>query len=312
VLTALGLGAVAVAWTPLEYPAWLPRAGAVAITTSYAFGLAARTRGPRFAAGGLALLGAGGAVVAKMPVLVAGAAVSTAVLAAVLGVMATRPSARFAGVVREYAVALAVAAVGALAVEAYQPQVSLLRVRYMVLGLSILVAVLIAYRLGGGYHGLGRRGALVAVAGVVVLLGTVGYAELLSRWGSETLVANLQQMVIDARTTLRALPRPTEVLVGFPALAWGVFTRARRRQGWWITAFGAAGLAVVSVSLLNPRMSLVEAGLTLLYSGALGLVLGYVLIRADAPVTGARGRGAGQADEAGALRREPGRMRPMP
>ena len=311
VLTALGLGAVAVAWTPLEYPAWLPRAGAVAITTSYAFGLASRTGGPRFFAGGLALVGAGGAVVAKMPVLVAGAAVSTAVLAAVLGVLATRPAARFVGVVREYAVALAVAGAGALAVEAYQPEVSLLRVRYLTLGLSILVAVLIAYRLGGGFHGLGRRGALVAVAGVVLLLGTLVYAEALSRWGSDTLVTHVQQMVIDARTTLRAVPRPTEVLVGFPALAWGVFTRARRRQGWWMTAFGAAGLAVVSVSLLNPRMSLVEAGLTLLYGGVLGLLLGCVLIRVDAHVTGARGRGARQAEEAAALRPEPGRMRPM-
>jgi hypothetical protein len=78
-----------------------------------------------------------------------------------------------------------------------------------------------------------------------------------------------------------------------------------------MTAFGAAGLAVVSVSLLNPRMSLVEAGLTLLYGGALGLVLGYVLIRVDAHVTGVRSRGARQAEEAAALRPEPGRMRPM-
>ena len=51
------------------------------------------------------------AVVSAVPVLLAGAAVSTAAVGAVLGVLATKPAARFPEVVREVLIATAVAAV---------------------------------------------------------------------------------------------------------------------------------------------------------------------------------------------------------
>jgi hypothetical protein len=107
------------------------------------------------------------------------------------------------------------------------------------------------------------------------------------------------------------VPRPIEVLLGFPALAWGVSTRARRRQGWWVCAFGAPGLSVVAVSLLDPDMALLEAGLSVLYSLGLGLLVGYGVIRADLFLTGARGRRARQLEELAAHRPEPGRLQPL-
>ena len=82
------------------------------------------------------------------------------------------------------------------------------------------------------------------------------------------------------------------LLLGVPALAWGVSTRARRRQGWWGTGFGAAGLALVTSSLLDGRVSLLEVGLGTAYSLVVGLLLGYLVIRADSFLSGARGRRA--------------------
>jgi peptidoglycan/LPS O-acetylase OafA/YrhL len=107
------------------------------------------------------------------------------------------------------------------------------------------------------------------------------------------------------------VPRPIEVLLGFPALAWGVSTRARRRQGWWVCAFGAAGLAVLAVSLLDPGTTLLEEGLSVLFSLGLGLLVGYAVIRADLYLTGARGRRARQLEELAAHRPEPGRFQPL-
>jgi hypothetical protein len=66
-------------------------------------------------------------------------------------------------------------------------------------------------------------------------------------------------------------------------------------------------LSVVTVSLLNPRLSLTEAGLRLLYGFVLGMLVGYLVIRADSFFAGTRGRGARRAESAAAHRPEPGR-----
>ena len=303
---ALGLG-----WTRLAHPSWVPTAGAVVVTTSYTYALTARTGGRPLLSGFLALLAATLAVLLRTPVLLSGAAVMTAVVAAVLGVMATTPAARFLGVLRETLVAVLVTVVGAFAVEAYQPEVSLARVGYVVLGLSLLMALGLVYRLGAGFHGLGNRGTITVVSGVVLLGVSLLYTEALARWGSPGVAASIDSAAAQLRAAIHAVPRPIEVLVGFPALAWGVSTRARRRQGWWVSAFGAAGLAVVAVSLLNPDTTLVETGLSLSYSAVLGLGLGYLVIRADRFLTGTRGRRARRLEEAAAHRPEPGRTQSL-
>jgi hypothetical protein len=307
-LTILAAVAMVLAWTTFEPPTWLPTAGACTVSTTYASGLAVRTGGRPLVAGALAVVVTVTAVVSGLPVLLAGSAVCTAALAAVLSVMATKAAAGFAGVLRECLIAIVLAGVGAFAVEAYQAPVSPDRTRYLVLGLSLLGALGLVYRLGAGLHGLGRRGAIMVIGGIGLLFVTLAYTEALAHWGSPTLIDNLHQATADIRSEIGAVPRPIEFLLSFPALAWGISTRARRRQGWWVCAFAAAGLAVVSLSLLNPRTSLAEAGLSLAYSAALGLALGYLVIRADKFLTGARGRRARRLEEASAHRPEPDRI----
>jgi hypothetical protein len=311
VLAAAATLALAAAWTPLDVPVWVPTAASVAVTTLFAYALAFRTGGRPWLSGGLGLVLSLVAVLSGLPVLLAGAAVGTAALGSVLAVMSTVPAAGYARVVLECLVATAVAAVTALAVHAYGAQVSAERAGYLVLGLSLAGVLGLVYRLGAGWHGLGRRGALMLLSGVVLLSVSLAYSEALARWGSPDVIASIDQLARDVRDAAIAVPRPVAVLVGFPALAWGVSTRARRRQGWWVCAFGAAAMAVVSSSLVPPRMSLEEAALTIGYSGVLGLLLGYLLVRADAFVTGTRGRRARRAEEAAAHRPEPGRMQPL-
>jgi hypothetical protein len=311
VLAAAAALALAVTWTPVVVPAWVPTAAAVAVTTLFTYALAYRTGGRPWLSGGLALVLCLVAILSGLPVLLAGASVGTAALGAVLAVMATVPAAGYPRVVVECLVATAVAAVTALAVHAYGAQVSAERAGYLVLGLSLAGVLGLVYRLGAGWHGLGRRGALMLLSGVVLLSVSLAYSEALARWGAPDVIARIDQLARDVRAVAIAVPRPVAVLVGFPALAWGVSTRARRRQGWWVCAFGAAAMAVVTSSLVPGRRSLEEAGLAVAYSGLLGLLLGYLLVRADQFLTGTRGRRARRAEEAAAHRPEPGRMRPL-
>ncbi len=312
-LVLASVAAVALGWwapAPLSgtLPGWLPSAGAVGVSTCYAVGLGARTGGRPFVAGFLALGIGLAAVLSGLPVLVAAVSVGTAALAAVLGVLATTPAARFRGVVREVAVAVVTVGFGALAAAAYRPQVSQQRVGYLCLGLALLGVIAVVYRLGAGLPGLGRRGLVMVVGGLVLLAVTLAYSQALARWGSPGMVDAVRHGSEQVRATVGAVPRPVELLLGFPALVWGVSIRARRRQGWWVCVFGAAGLAVPAVALLDPNRTLRQAGLGLVYSAAGGMLLGYLVIRIDAFLSGTRGRRARQAEQAAAHRPEPGRM----
>lgn len=308
---AAGFVAVALPWAGAEPPEIVPLAGAVALTTLFTHGLAVRTGGRPLLSGGLALVLAGAAAVLQTPVLLAGAAVGTAVVTAVLAVMATTPAAGFPAVIREVSVAALVGVVGAFGVRAYGAEVSLERTAYLAIGFSLLGAITLVYRLGAGLQGLGRRGFVMLVSGVGLLTVTLAYTEALAKWGSPALIASIDGTFETLRDVAGAVPRPIEVLLGFPALAWGVSTRARRRQGWWVCAFGAAGLAVLAVSLLDPGTTLLEEALSVIYSLVLGLLVGYLVIRADLYLTGARGRRARQLEELAAHRPEPGRFQPL-
>lgn len=312
-LTALGAGFVAVVlpWTGADFPDAVGLGGAVAITTLFTHGLAVRTGGRPILSGGLALVLAGGAVALQSSVLLAGAAVATAVVTAVLAVMATTPAAGFAAVIKEVSLAAGVGVVGAFAVRAYGAEVSLERTAYLAIGFSLLGALALVYRLGAGLQGLGRRGFVMIFSGVGLLTVTLAYTAALAQWGSPALIESIDTTFDTLRDAVGAVPRPIEVLLGFPALAWGVSTRARRRQGWWVCAFGAAGLAVLAVSLLDPGTTLLEEALSVLYSLVLGLLVGYAVIRADLYLTGARGRRARQLEELAAHRPEPGRFEPL-
>ena len=310
-LVLLGVVAVAVVWTSYDVPGWVPNAGAVTLTTAYAVALAVRTGGRPVLTGAVALVLAAAAVLTQQPMLLAAAAVSTATIGAVLGVMVTHPAARVPAVARECLVGVLVAVVAAFAASAYGARVSLERSGYLVLGLSLLGALALAHRLAAGLHGLGRRGTVMLVSGIGLLAVSLAYTEALGRWGSPELVDTFERSTRDLRELIGAVPRPTEFLLGIPALAWGVSTRARRRQGWWGTGFGAAGLAVVATGLLGPQVSLLEVGLATAYSLVAGLLLGYLVIRADGFLSGARGRRARRMEEASAHRPEPRRTHPL-
>ena len=310
-LALAGTAAVVVPWTPYDLPGWTTPAGAVAVTTSFALALAVRTGGRPVLVGALTLALSLTAVLSARPVLLASAAVCTATIGAVLGVMATTPAARFPSVARECLLAVAVAVAAAFAADAYEAPVSTGRAGYLVLGLALLGALALAHRLAAGLHGLGRRGLVMLVSGIGLLAVSLAYTEALGHWGSKELVDTFERGTRDLRDLVGAVPRPTEFLLGVPALAWGVSTRARRRQGWWGTGFGAGGLAVVATGLLGGRVVLLEAGLATVYSLAVGLLLGYLVIRADSFLSGARGRRARRAEEASAHRPEPGRTHPL-
>ena len=306
--TAVGLALCALGWTDLGVPSWVTYVGAILISTSYAVGLAARTGGRPVYCGIVAAVLSVAAVVTEEPIMLSGVAVGTAVLAAVLGVMATKPAARYRFAAREVTLAALVAAVGAFAVEAYQAPVSLERANYLALGVALLGALGLVVRLGAGLHGLGRRGAATVLGGTLLLFVVLAYTEALSRWGTGELTSSVDDAVDMIRDAIGAVPRPTEFLLGFPALAWGVSIRARRRQGWWVCAFGAAGLAVVATALLDAELALSEAGLGLGYSLVLGLVIGFLVVRADSFLTGTRGRRARRLEERAAHRPEPERL----
>ena len=285
--------------------------GALVVTTTYTWVLAARTGGrPVLFA---ALVAAMGVVVLVTDItrLRTGAAVLTCSEAAVLGVMTTVPAQRFAHAVRECSLAVVTAGLGALATVAWEPAVSLVRFEYTTLVLALIGAFVLVYRLGAGLHGLGRRGLLAVLVGGVVLVVTLAYAELLRRYGPGGFVDDLLSGVHWSRDHLGAFPRPIETVLGVPALAWGCHMRARRRQGWWVCAFGVAATTPVANALMNPEIGLLEVVLSVVYGLVIGLAIGYALIRADLALTGPRGRRARRAEEERALRPEPARTRPL-
>lgn len=305
-----GLGALVAAMVPVG-PVWLDGAGAVAVSSGYAWALAARTGGRPLVFGGLALAMGVAVVYTDESVLRTGAAVLTCVVTAVLSVMATVPAVRFVQAAREVVIALVIASIGALATVGFEPVLTLARFEYTTLGLALLGAFGVVYRLGAGLHGLGRRGLLIVVVGTVVLAVTLAYAELLRRYGTPSLVESLFDLVKWSRANLGAFPRPIESVLGIPALAWGCHMRARRRQGWWVCAFGVAATAPVAQALLNPSITLVESGLSVVYGVVVGLALGFVVIRVDLALTGPRGLRARRAEEAAAVRPEPSRTRAL-
>lgn len=264
--------------------------GAVALTTAYVYGLAARTGGRPFICAALGLVLGIAVFVVGSNEMRTGAAVMMAAVSAVFAVMGTTPAVTFARAARECAVAAIIAALGSLAAIGYAPVVTVNRFQYTVLVFALIGVFLLVYRLGAGLHGLGRRGFATVSAGAILLLATLLYAEAIRRYGTPGLVGTLRDGVVWMREHLGGYPRPIEALLGVPALAWGTHMRARRRQGWWVCAFGVAATAPMASTFVNPEVSVVEGVLSICYSLVVGLALGYVVIGADLFLTGGRGR----------------------
>jgi hypothetical protein len=287
------------------------RAAAGLLAGVLAVGLAARSGARPWLPGCLTIGGAVAAGVTALPLLLAAMAVVTGVIGAVLAVMATTPAATFARAVREVLVAVLLSAATALGVAGWAAPMSVVRYGYVALALALLGALALVYSLGAGLHGLGGRGTLVAVAAVLLLAIALAYSEALARWGSPELIAWADGLRAGIRETMHAVPHPIEVLLGVPALAWGVVLRARRRQGWWVTAFGTTLTAPMNTRLVDQGVGLVTTGLSLVYSLVIGLLLSWLVIRVDRSLTGPHGRRSRRDDQAGAHRPEPSRAAPL-
>jgi hypothetical protein len=291
-----------------EPPGWLDGAGAVAVVTALSWLLATRTAGRAIISAGLALVLGVASLLIGGRVLPTGAAVLTCVVGSVYAVMVTVPAITWLKAVREAVIATLVAAVTAFAAVGFEPTVAAERFDIAALLLALALVFTIVYRLGAGLHGLGRRGLVIVAIGLAVLVATLAYAELLRRYGAQTFVSSVLDFADATTDRIGAFPRPLVVLLGIPALVWGTHVRARRRQGWWVCAFGVAATVPFASGLMSPDSSYAEAGLRAAYSLVLGLVIGYVVIRVDLALTGPKGRRGRRAEEAGAHRPEPSRF----
>lgn len=292
-------------------PTYTPMVGAAAVTTVLCGLLAHRIGGHTVAAGVFAVVAAALAVVTGWTWLLAGVVALTAFAATVLAVVATRPAKTPLHVVGEYVVAIGVALLGAVAVAAYAAPLKPVMLGHVVLLTSLVATLWVAHRLGGGVHGLGKRGALVIVFAVLVLVVGLAYGEALRRWGSPGVIESVEAARQTTVNLLGAVPRPLELFIGFPALVWGLATRAKLRQGWWICAFGCLGTSGVATSLAGPNAQPGQELLSTLYSVLLGLLLGFLVWRIDRLLTGPRGRRARGAERRLPLRPEPSRSRPL-
>jgi hypothetical protein len=145
----------------------------------------------------------------------------------------------------------------------------------------------------------------------VLLLVVLVYTAALTRYGSPELVLQVRLGQDWMREHLGGVPHTVEALVGIPALVWGVSMRSRRRQGWWVCAFGAAATAPVAHRLLGNDVFSPEMGLAAAYTLVLGVLLGYVLIRLERLFTGRPRRRTAHAAQVVFSREEPGRLKPL-
>lgn len=307
-LIALAVGLVTL--DTLEEPVLARQSLAAALGVVLAVGLARRSGGRVSVALVLAVVVGATAVATQWPLLLAGAAVATGVLAGCLAVLGTRPGPTFPAVVREVVIALLVATAGGIGAAGFAVRVDTERFAYTVLGLTLVSTVALVYRLGGGLHSLGRRGLILAGGALVLFVVVVVYTAALTRYGSPELVLEVRKAQDWTRDHLGGVPHPVEALVGVPALAWGVSLRSRRRQGWWACVFGTAATAHVASDLVDAGDPGLSTALAAAYSLVLGLILAFALIRLERLLTGRTGRRAAD-DRAIPPREEPGRLQPL-
>lgn len=321
-LGVLVLGTAALVWTAINgvfsgsstvsqlgpAPEWLDGVGAVAVVTALSWLLATRTAGRALVSAGLALVLGVASLLIGGRVLPTGAAVMTCVVGGVYAVMVTVPAITWWKAVREALVATLISAITAFAAVGFEPTVATERFDIAALLVALALVLTIVYRLGAGLHGLGRRGLITVAIGIAVLVGTLAYAELLRRYGAQSFVSSVLDFAEETSARIGAFPRPLVVFLGIPALVWGTHVRARRRQGWWVCAFGVAATVPLASGLVAPDSSYLEAALRAAYSLVLGLLIGYLVIRTDLALTGPRGRRGRRAEEAGPHRPEPSRF----
>jgi hypothetical protein len=177
----------------------------------------------------------------------------------------------------------------------------------LVLALVLLAGFALAWRLGHGVRSLGRRGIVLIIGAVVVLATSVAYTQAIRAWGSPGVIDSVTDTRAWLSEHLGAVPRPIEALVGFPALVWGVAIRLRRRQGWWMCAFGGLGAAGLATIVDPAATPFVDSFAASAYDLVIGGSLGLLLLLLDRLLTSKRGRRSDVGPDA-ALRPEPPRF----
>lgn len=296
----------------VDVPDRLPGAGSALLTVLFMVGLSHRCGGRVVLWGGLTLIATALWLVWSPSWLTAAMAVVAAVSAGVLAVMSTRPAATWWRASIEALIAAAVAGTGAVAVAGFQAEVLTQRFNVAVHLLSLVLTIGVVWGLGAGLHGLGRRGLAMILGGALLVTFVLVYGAVLRTYGSDAITGTVEDTVAWMRDTFGGVPRPTEVLVGFPALVWGVSTRSGRRQGWWMCAFGVIGTGTITTSLVSPAAVVDYVALSSVYSVVLGILLGLVVRRVDQLLTGGgSGRRSRRDDAETQIRPEPPRSVPL-
>ncbi len=289
----------------------VPRCGAAVATWLAMLLVARRVRGRPFLLAPFAGVGLGLVVAFPEPWVLAAGAVVAATTFGVLGVVATRPAGA-AGGLRELVLAVLCGLAGAVAVDGYDVVLHPDRSRFVVLVLALGFALLLAGRVCADHRGLGGLGVLAVVGVIVVLLGAAGYVYALQQWGSAGVVDALVGAKRSVRSALGAWPPPVAAVVGMPALVWGCTVRRRRRSGWWVSAFGALGVASAAMAFAVPaHRPLTESLLGVGYAAGIGAVVGLLLVGMNRLFTGGNSRARRVRRSPYADVPEPGRLRPL-
>ncbi|MBW9207591.1 hypothetical protein KV102_07400 [Mumia sp. zg.B53] len=318
-LRAAGVSGLFLAWlagfavaltsvAAVGFPDGYARYGAALLAVVFTAGVARRSGGRSALWATLVAILSAIALLTEWSWAMAAASVLTATFGAVLAVLMTRPAESVSAVVREYTIALVVATSAAVAVAAWNAPLVYQRYYLLVLGAALAATFGIVWSLGAGLHGLGRRGVALIVGGAGLVAVLLVYGTIVRSYGSPGVVEAIDDAVVWLRETIGGVPRPTEVLIGFPALVWGVSTRSNRRQGWWMCAFGVVGTAVMATALGSPNADTTYVALSTLYSAILGLGLGLAIRALDPGSTSRSGRRAARRDGDTFVRPEPPRF----
>lgn len=283
---------------------------AVAFVTMATTGLWARLGSPIWAAAGVVAVYGGVAVGLQNTLMLRGATLMTAAVTAVFAVLITVPASRFRHALIEVVIADVVAITGGFAAAAYHVDVNYNVFRFSVLLLALMGAFAAVYRPGAGLHGLGRRGYVLIGGIAILLIFLVGYSLALTHYGSHYVSDTVDDLRNWTHDNIGAAPHLLDAVIGVPSLCWGAFTRARRRQGWWMCAFGVAFTGPATTCLMSASSTRIDL-LGVLYSLILGVIVGYLVVRIEQLFTGSHGRRARRTEEAAAHRPEPARWAPL-
>ena len=128
----------------------------------------------------------------------------------------------------------------------------------------------------------------------------LAYSEALSRWGSPGMTEQVDATRFWMRDNLRRRTAPDRGAARHPRAGLGRLHAARRRQGWWVCAFGTAATAPATSRFIDAGTTTLNTALAAAYSLVLGLILGYLLIRLEQWFQGTHGRRARRGEEASA------------